>query len=219
MSWASAGGARGVAAAGGRALDVPGYGAYIFDWDGTLADSHRANYSAIREALGSVGVDVDWGWYSERNGLSAGEMATAAAAAAGVDIDVGAITELRDGHFLDRVSEVEPVDPVLSLVRRLHNRVPLAVATGGPRRTVVATMDLWGVKEYFSAIVTRDEVSSGKPAPDLFLLAARRLGVPAEHCLAYEDSAEGMRAAHSAGMDVVDVRPFLVSAQEGGGNT
>lgn len=124
------------------ALYRPGYSAYIFDWDGTVADSHRANYSAVSSALRLVGVDISWEWYIARHGLSAGEMATAAAEEVGRRIDVPRVVESRDEFFLRVVADVAPVAPVASVIRRLQGGAPVAVATGGPRRTVLHTIDM-----------------------------------------------------------------------------
>ena len=197
------------------ALYRPGYSAYIFDWDGTVADSHRANYSAVSSALRLVGVDISWEWYIARHGLSAGEMATAAAEEVGRRIDVPRVVESRDEFFLRVVADVAPVAPVASVIRRLQGGAPVAVATGGPRRTVLHPIDMWEIGHLFSAVVTRDDVSCGKPDPALFLRASELLGVPAEKCLVYEDSDEGLEAARRAGMDAVDVRPCLASERRG----
>jgi len=83
--------------------------------------------------------------------------------------------------------------------------IPMAVATGGRRAVFTATLRATGLGWLFDAVVTIDEVRHGKPAPDLFLLAAERLGVVPCDCVVYEDSLQGLRAAQVAGMTAIDV--------------
>jgi HAD superfamily hydrolase (TIGR01509 family) len=84
----------------------------------------------------------------------------------------------------------------------------MAVATGGTRVICTRTLTALGLIEHFQAIVTADDVEHGKPAPDIFLESARRIGVPPEQCYAFEDAELGLQAARAAGMTAVDVRPM-----------
>ena len=86
----------------------------------------------------------------------------------------------------------------------------MAVASGGTRRVVNETLGHIGIAHLFQAVVTSEDVIHQKPAPDIFLEAARRLGVAPEFCRAYEDTDLGMQAIRSAGMEAIDVRPLLV---------
>jgi HAD superfamily hydrolase (TIGR01509 family) len=83
------------------------------------------------------------------------------------------------------------------------------VASGGIRRLVVKTVEALGLLSAFQAVCTAEDVEHGKPAPDLFLFAARQIGVPAGDCLVFEDSDLGLEAAQRAGMQGVDIRPWL----------
>lgn len=76
------------------------------------------------------------------------------------------------------------------------------------------TLRALGLEQHFNAIVTRDDVRRGKPAPDIFLEAAHRLAVAPETCLVYEDSDQGLQAAVEAGMDAIDVRQFRAEIQD-----
>ena len=88
-------------------------------------------------------------------------------------------------------------------MKRVAATTPCAVASGGPRDVVNHSLRLAGLGGYFRAIVTADDVVHGKPSPDMFLLAAERLGVEPEHCLVFEDGNSGMEAAKAAGMQAV----------------
>ncbi|MCA9710064.1 MAG: HAD-IA family hydrolase, partial [Myxococcales bacterium] len=127
----------------------------------------------------------------------------------GRPVDVAAIALDKDEQFLRRLDRVRAIEPVVAVARQFRGRGPMAVATGNVRRVAEATLDALGIRGWFGAIVGADEVERPKPAPDTFLEAARRLGVEPRDCRAYEDGDPGLRAARAAGMDVVDVRPWL----------
>src|SRR3989442_13389089 len=90
-------------------------------------------------------------------------------------------------------------------VRRLAARFPLAVASSSNRPLIDAVLEVAGLTEYFQATVASEEVERGKPAPDVYLEAARRLGVPPERCAAVEDSHNGIRSAKAAGMRCIAI--------------
>jgi HAD superfamily hydrolase (TIGR01509 family) len=109
--------------------------------------------------------------------------------------------------FLESTHLLEPLEHVVAVARENHGRLPMAVVSGGPRAAVVQSLDAVGITHLFDAIVTMDEVETGKPAPDGYLLAVRLLGVAAEACVAYEDTASGIESAAAAGIrTIVDVR-------------
>ena len=111
----------------------------------------------------------------------------------------------KERHYLDNVHQVLPVVPVLDIAKGLHGVKPLAIASGGHREMVEATLNAIGIIGMFDAIVCAEDYERGKPFPDPFLLAARRIGVPPEDCLVFEDSPTGVEAAKAAGMHYVFV--------------
>ncbi|MBD0349504.1 MAG: HAD family phosphatase, partial [Thermoleophilia bacterium] len=103
-------------------------------------------------------------------------------------------------------SELTPFDDAIATARQLDARgIPVAIASSSPRERLDRTLRAAGLEELFHVTVAGDEVERGKPAPDLFLAAARRLGVPPEDCVAVEDSPPGVESALAAGMTVVAV--------------
>jgi HAD superfamily hydrolase (TIGR01509 family) len=106
---------------------------------------------------------------------------------------------------LGLLHEVKPIEPVVAIARRWHGIKPLAVASGGFRRNVEMTLEAIGILSLFDAIVCVEDYARGKPFPDPFLEAARRLDVPATDCLVFEDSPLGLDAADAAGMQWVFV--------------
>jgi len=101
---------------------------------------------------------------------------------------------------------VQEIEAVADIARAHHGRVPMAVASSGFGRVVRETLTATGLIALFDVIVTADDVMHGKPAPDLFLLAAERLGAAAADCIVYEDGDPGLEAARRADMRAVDIR-------------
>ena len=125
-----------------------------------------------------------------------------------------------DGHVNARVHAVldahVPVKPgALEILDFLAGRgLPLAVATSSSRRTVERHLGKAGLLDRFRAVAARDDVERGKPHPDLYLEAARRLGVAPQHCVAFEDSNNGLTAAHAAGTMAIMVPDILQPTPE-----
>jgi HAD superfamily hydrolase (TIGR01509 family) len=184
--------------------------ALLFDWDGTLVDSQHANYRAMAEALAPHGMTLRQEWFDARTGLSSADMIRTLAQETGLRSTppIGELVAARDRRFLADAARIRLHPQVAEVVHAYHGALPMAVASGGARQVIEATMRHLSLQDLFTAVVTRDEVERGKPAPDIFLQAAEALSVPPAHCLVYEDSDEGIAAAHAAGMPVIDVRPF-----------
>jgi HAD superfamily hydrolase (TIGR01549 family) len=99
---------------------------------------------------------------------------------------------------------------VVEIARRHRSEGPLAVASGGVRRLVEPTLAQLGIADWFAAVVSAEDTARHKPEPDVFLEAARRIGVAPEDCTVYEDTDTGLEAARRAGMRGVDVRPLYL---------
>ena len=197
-------------------LPEPGqeYRALIFDWDGTVANTEAVNYAALATVLRSVGVPITREWFAERTGISSTELIRSVLDSRAIaDVGVSPPVEQRDRLFFEGLGEVTAFPDTLAVIEAEHGRRPLAVASGGSGRAVRAGIDSLGLADRFNAVVTRDEVNAGKPAPDAYLLAAELLAVRPEDCLVYEDTEEGIAAARAAGMDVLDVRTARATGQ------
>jgi HAD superfamily hydrolase (TIGR01509 family) len=193
--------------------------ALLFDWDGTLVDTQRANYRAMAGALAVEGVRLEQEWFDARTGLSSAEMVGLLARERGLRLrrPVKEIVADRDERFLRTAHEIRVHPEVGAVVSSFHRRLPMAVASGGARRVIETTLRHLPIRHRFRALVARDDVERGKPAPDIFLRAADALGVAPARCTVYEDSDEGIAAARAAGMAVIDVRPFTGRRGETGG--
>jgi len=118
----------------------------------------------------------------------------------GLSLDVEKTVRMKENHYLALVPEVKAVQPVLDFAKSIHGTAPMAIASGGHHELVDATLAALGVAGLFDAVVCAEDYAHGKPAPDPFLEAAKRLGVPASDCVVFEDSPTGIEAAEAAGM-------------------
>jgi beta-phosphoglucomutase-like phosphatase (HAD superfamily) len=180
--------------------------ALIFDCDGTLADTMPAHYRAWVDILGRQGIPFPEDRFYALAGTPTREIIRILAAEAGKTVDIPALVRAKEEGFLVQIAEVLPIAPVVEIARAARGVHPMAVASGGQRRIVERTLAQIGILDWFGALVTAEDTVKHKPDPDLFLEAARRLGVPPEICVVYEDADLGIEAARRAGMKWVDVR-------------
>jgi HAD superfamily hydrolase (TIGR01509 family) len=189
-------------------LEIPDrqFAGYIFDCDGTLADTMPLHYRAWKRLVEEHGSFMSEKLFYELGGKPTAQILELLREEHGLNVsDVPAAAEQKEEYFLELIHEVKPIEPVLQIAKRLHTTVPLAVASGGFRRYVELTLDAIGIRQLFSVVVCAEDCARGKPFPDPFLEAARRLKVPPEDCLVFEDSRFGVQAAEAAGMQWVFV--------------
>lgn len=178
----------------------------IFDCDGTIADTLAVHFQIWLAALQALGATLPKAWYYERTGLGAAELIQAFNQNFGTAIDQRALEIERQRHFPGLLHHIQEVQAVAAIARANYGKVPMAVASNGQRSVVESTIETIKLRSLFNTIVTLDDVAFGKPAPDLFLLAAERMNVPPYECIVYEDSDAGLEAARRAGMRFIDVR-------------
>lgn len=182
------------------------YAAFIFDCDGTLADSMPLHQEAWVRALRRHGAHFDFSWqlFMSRAGKTIELTVTELNAEFGLVLDPAEVAAAQRAEYDALASRVQPLDEVVAFAReRAAAGLPVSVASGGDALTVRRTLHTIGVSDLFKVVVTAEEVEHGKPAPDLFLLAAQRMGVAPEDCLVFEDSPLGITAAERAGMAAV----------------
>jgi HAD superfamily hydrolase (TIGR01509 family) len=176
----------------------------IFDLDGVLLDSEQLWNQAKEELVRETGGR----WRDEAArammGMSSPEWSQYIRDELGVDRDVEEIDRAVVARMEELYREQLPLLPgAVEVVRALHRRWPLALASSSNREIVDLALDVAGLAGEFEATVSSEEVDRGKPAPDVYLEAARRLGVQADRCVAVEDSSNGVRSAAAAGMAVI----------------
>jgi HAD superfamily hydrolase (TIGR01509 family) len=199
-------------------LEIPenGYDAVIFDCDGTLVDSMPAHFEAWCEAMalhGAKGVLKEDVFYA-MGGRPTKDIVVELNAEYGLKLDPASVALAKREAFLKKLSSLTLIEEVADFARSLLKRhIPMAIATGGTRMVIEKTLQAVNVSDWFEEVVTADEVPIGKPAPDIYLHAAKLLGVDPTRCLALEDAPAGIMSAQIAGMTVVAVPSPLDFAQ------
>lgn len=195
-------------------LDIPDgdFAGYIFDLDGTLIDTMPLHYRAWDAAMRSAGLQVtlDEDLFYSLGGVPTVRVAELIGQHYGIAVDTERVFHEKEALFHELQADAILIKPVAEFARRAAATHPLAIASGGTRDIVQRSLELAGIRSLFKAVVTADDVVHGKPAPDIFLLAARLLGVEPTKCLVFEDAEPGIKAALAAGMQVVRV-PSRVS--------
>ena len=181
--------------------------AYIFDCDGTLADTMPLHYKAWLAVLKEHECDFPEAFFYELGGVPTERIVEILNERHGHSMPVEETAAIKDRMFIEMIPQTLPIEPVVELVHQFHGVKPLAVASGGTREIVKKTLDALGISGKFQAIVTVEDYRNGKPAPDPFLEAARQLGVAPEKCLVFEDTSAGIAAARAANMHWVLVDP------------
>ena len=180
----------------------------IFDCDGTLADTMPLHYEAWLITLARFGLVLSEERFYALGGWPTLRIAELLIRETGKSGDPHAIAREKEAGFEELIEHVQAIEPVVAIARQQRGKLPLAVATGGVRRICESILRHIDVIDCFDAIVTCDDVARHKPDPDIFLEAARRIGIEPRHCIVYEDTDPGIEAATRAGMQFVDVRTF-----------
>lgn len=181
-------------------------GGIIFDCDGTLADTMPAHYEAWMAILDRYQLEMSEERFYALGGWPTKRVAELLISESGRRIDVERLSHEKEALFEEMLHLVRPIEPVVDVARQHRGKLPLAVATGAVRPICENILRQIGVPDWFDTIVSSEDVARHKPAPDIFLEAARRLGVEPARCRVYEDTDPGIEAARQAGMEYIDVR-------------
>ncbi|MER5297176.1 HAD family phosphatase [Streptomyces pharetrae] len=183
----------------------------IFDLDGTLVDSEPNYYEAGRQILAEHGVpDYTWADHERYVGISTLDTIADWKRRYGLDAPTEDLFAAKNRRYLELARVETPTYPEMRKFVELlaAEGVPTAVASGSSLEAIDAILAATGLDAFLRTVVSADEVARGKPAPDVFLEAARRLGVDPADCVVLEDAAPGAAAAHAAGMRCVAV-PYV----------
>ncbi len=194
-------------------VEIPAkrYGGYIFDLDGTLVDSMATHHRAWRWALARHGAPPEaflWDEFVAHGGMAAPDIVSELNIKYGLTMQPEPVAEekrARYAHLLE-TEQLPIIEETVGLVRELRAAgIPYAIGTGSMPEGALATLRSAGLEGLFPIMVTPGDVQNGKPAPDIFLLCAERMGVPPQDCVVFEDAEPGLRAAQAAGMAAVRV--------------
>jgi HAD superfamily hydrolase (TIGR01509 family) len=188
-------------------LKIPAgeFRAYLFDCDGTIADSMPLHYLAWKKALGEWNCDLDEERFYAWGGIPPVEIIAMLNRMHGLTMPVVEVAALKENLYFELLPQLEPVAEVLEHIDAMHRRIPFAVVSGSSRESVVNSLTAIGLLDRFDLIVGSEDYARSKPAPDAFLTAAEKLGVAPKDCLVFEDTSLGIQAATAAGMQSVRV--------------
>jgi beta-phosphoglucomutase family hydrolase len=181
--------------------------AYLFDCDGTIADSMPLHYRAWKQALEEWNCEFDEELFYAWGGMPVAEIIATLNQRHGLSMPVEAVAHRKEKLYFQLLPELKPVPDVLEHIEAKPRGIPFAVVSGSTRESVTASLVSLNLLDRFDAMVCAGDYEKSKPDPEAFLLAAARLGVAPEDCLVFEDTEMGIQAAQAAGMASVKVPP------------
>jgi beta-phosphoglucomutase-like phosphatase (HAD superfamily) len=181
------------------------FGAYLFDCDGTIADSMPLHYLAWKKALGEWDCEFREELFYAWGGMPVAEIISTLNEKHGLNMPVETVSRRKEGLYFELLPQLKAVPEVLEHIEAERGRIPFAVVSGSTKESVVASLVSLNLLDRFEIFVCAGDYKKSKPDPEAFLLAAARLGVAAEACLVFEDTEMGIQAAQAAGMASVKV--------------
>jgi len=191
-------------------LPAGSFRAYLFDCDGTIADSMPLHYRAWKKALAEWNCEYPEALFYSWGGKPVRQIIAGLNEIYGLKMPIEALAERKESLYLEQLPQLKAIPEVLEHIEAQHGRIPFAVVSGSKRDSVVGSLTVLHLLDKFDTIVAAEDYKNGKPASDAYLLAASRLGVPPKDCLVFEDTALGIQAATTAGMATVMV-PFILN--------
>lgn len=181
--------------------------AYLFDCDGTVADSMPLHYRAWKKALAEWNCDFEERFFYSLGGMPVVDIVATLNRKHGLSMPLETVAHRKETLYYELLPELQAVPEVIEHVDDAQGRIPCAVVSGSTRDSVVASLKTLGLMDRFQTLVCAGEYVKGKPDPEAFLMAASRLNVRPEECLVFEDTDMGIEAATAAGMASVKVPP------------
>ena len=183
--------------------------AIIFDCDGTLVDSMPVHFLAWQETMTRYGLQFPEDRFYSLGGMPTHRIIEMLAAEQGIELDADLVAIEKEQAFLNRIDLLVPIELVVRIALQNRGIKPIAVASGGFREIIMKQLHQVEMFNWFDAIVSAEDTLLHKPEPDVFLEAARRLGVEPSSCLVFEDADLGVEAANRANMPCIDIRTFF----------
>jgi len=179
--------------------------AYLFDCDGTIVDSMPLHYVAWKTVLSDWGCEFDEKLFYSWGGMPVREIVAALNEQQGLAMPAEEVARRKEGMYYKILPELKAVPEVLEHIHLSHGKIPFAVVSGSTRDSVTRSLETLAILDRFETLVCAGDYTNSKPHPEPFLIAAGRLGIAPEHCLVFEDTEMGIRAATAAGMASVKV--------------
>ncbi len=179
--------------------------AYLFDCDGTIADSMPLHYVAWSNVRGEWGCEFKEELFYSWGGMPVVEIVSTLNARNGLSMPVEEVAHRKEALYMTILPQLQGVPEVLEHIELSYGQIPFAVVSGSTRDSVVASLKTLGILDKFDTLVCAGDYTRSKPDPEPFLIAAERLGVAPEKCLVFEDTEMGIQAATAAGMASVKI--------------
>ena len=179
--------------------------AYLFDCDGTIADSMPLHYIAWKSVLAQWSCEFPEDLFYSWGGMPVVEIISTLNSRHGLCMPVEDVQRRKEEMFYANLRHLKAVPEVLEHIHARHGEIPFAVVSGSTRESVRASLETLSILDRFETLVCAGDYTRSKPHPEPFLLAAERLGIAPEHCLVFEDTDMGIQAANAAGMASIKV--------------
>jgi HAD superfamily hydrolase (TIGR01509 family) len=181
--------------------------AYLFDCDGTVADSMPLHYVAWSRALAEWKCEFSEELFYAWGGMPVAEIVATLNQKHGLKMPVEGVSRRKEEFYMEILPQLKAVPEVLEHIEASHGRIPFAVVSGSTRDSVTASLQALKILDRFQTLVCAGDYEKSKPDPEPFLTAAARLGVAPANCLVFEDTDMGIQAATAAGMASVKIPP------------
>ncbi len=189
-----------------KTIEGEGFLAVIFDCDGTLVESSDAHMHCMQAAVRDQGVEMPGDWYLARTGLDRLSLLREFVEYAGSPFDIERAQDRSIALYSEFANLIRPIDAPIALAKSLwHLDVPLAVVTNAEHEVAQQSLSHVGILHLFAHVVSISAEFRPKPSPDMFDVAAKKLGIPTAKILVFEDSSQGVSAATAAGMSVIQL--------------
>ena len=179
--------------------------AYLFDCDGTVADSMPLHYVAWSRALSEWNCEFSEELFYAWGGMPVAEIISTLNEQHRLQMPVESVARRKEELYFEILPQLKAVPEVLEHIEASHGRIPFAVVSGSTRDSVIASLEALNILDRFETLVCAGDYRRSKPDPEPFLVAASRLGVAPEDCLVFEDTDMGIQAATAAGMASVKI--------------
>ena len=180
--------------------------AYLFDCDGTIADSMPLHFVAWKRALAEYGcTSFTEEMFYQTGGMPVHDIVALLNQRDRLSIPLSGFAQRKESLYYELIHQLQPVPEVLEQIHANHKSIPFAVVSGSTRESVQRSLATLGILDLFDTLVCAGDYERGKPDPEPFLVAAARLGVAPRDCLVFEDAEIGIRAATAAGMASVRI--------------
>ena len=188
-------------------LPAGDFRAYLFDCDGTVADSMPVHWRSWSAAIAEQGGIFPEELFHTWGGMTLRSTVEMLNERFHLSMPVAETVRRKEELYFELLPEVQPVHCVLAHIHAQYGKIPFAIVSGSPRASIFKTLNSLGIADKFDEIVGAEDYQHGKPDPEPFLTAARRLNVPPSQCLVFEDAEAGIASAKAAGMAWVKVPP------------